>query len=460
MAVAADKLRGTIGERVPKKDGDRFVTGSVTFSDDVIAPGMAHAAVLRSPHPHARIVDIKTATAAEAPGVLAVVTGATAREIAGPIPHWMSPVDGGGNHADVHCLALDKVLYEGQPVAAVVAATRADADAALALIEIDYELLPFVIDADDALAAGAPRLYADWPDNVIERGRFEDGDVDGAFAESPHSLEDELHIQRYTSAPIETRVYIADWDVRSERLTVHGTFQNPHVARGVLAGALGLPETGVRVIAPTIGGGFGMKMHGHPEETLVCVLSRVAGRPVKWFETRQEALHIGGREQTHRFRVAFDDDGVITGLEVDIVGNVGALQALSSWGMVFVTALSFPAGYRIPNARIDFTIVATNKGVWNGARGYGKEATTLCMERIIELVAAHLELDPAEVRRRNLIRATSFPTRPSRVCASTPATTMARSSRCSSFSTTRAGARARSARVLRAVTSASASPMS
>ena len=107
-----------------------------------------------------------------------------------------------------------------------------------------------------------------------------------------------------------------------------------------------------------------MKMHGHPEETLVCVLSRVAGRPVKWFETRQEALHIGGREQTHRFRVAFDDDGVITGLEIDIVGNVGALQALSSWGMVFVTALSFPAGYRIPNARTDFTIVATNKGVW------------------------------------------------------------------------------------------------
>ena len=203
---AADKLRGTIGERVPKKDGDRFVTGSVTFSDDVIAPGMAHAAVLRSPHPHARIVDIKTATAAEAPGVLAVVTGATAREIAGPIPHWMSPVDGGGNHADVHCLALDKVLYEGQPVVAVVAATRADADAPLALIEIDYELLPFVIDADDALAAGAPRLYADWPDNVIERGRFEGWGCRWGIRRVASRLEDELHIQRYTSAPIETRV--------------------------------------------------------------------------------------------------------------------------------------------------------------------------------------------------------------------------------------------------------------
>ena len=172
---------------------------------------------------------------------------------------------------------------------------------------------------------------------------------------------------------------------------------------------MGLPETAVHVVAPTIGGGFGMKMHGHPEETLVCVLSKLAGRPVKWAEMRNESLLIGGREQRHRFRVAFDDEGVVSGLEVDIVGNVGALQALSSWGMIFVTALSFPAGYRIANARIDFTIVATNKGVWNGARGYGKEATNLCMERIMDLVARSLDLDPVEVRRRNLVRADEFP---------------------------------------------------
>jgi carbon-monoxide dehydrogenase large subunit len=398
-----------IGVSAPKKDGERFLTGRATYSDDVVAPGMVHASVLRSPHPHARIRSIDTTAALAAAGVLAVVTGEDARQLAGPIPHWMSPADAGGNHADVFCLAVDKVLYEGQPVAAVVAGTRADAAAACALIEVDYEPLPFVLEVEDALRADAPRLYEDWPDNVIERGRFEDGDVDEALASAEHTIEDEIRIQRYQSAPIEMRIYVADWDTRAERLTVHGTFQNPHIVRGVLAGALGLPETAVHVIAPTIGGGFGMKMHGHPEETLVCVLTKLVGRPVKWAETRDESLIIGGREQTHRFKVAFDGEGVVSGLAVDIVGNVGALQALSSWGMVFVTALSFPAGYRIPNARVEFAIVATNKGVWNGARGYGKEATNLCMERVMELVARHLKLDPAEVRRRNLIRSDEFP---------------------------------------------------
>lgn len=400
-----------IGVNAPKKDGDRFLTGRAGYSDDVVVPGMVHASVLRSPHPHARIRSIDTTRAQGAPGVLAVATGEDAREIAGPIPHWMSPADAGGNHADVFCLALGKVLYEGHPVAAVVAESRADADAARELIDVDYEPLPFVLEADDALAPGAPLLYEDWSDNVIERGSFEDGDVPAAFAAAEHVIEDEIRIQRYQSAPIEMRIYVADWDRRSDRLTVHGTFQNPHIVRGVLAGALGLPETAVRVVAPTIGGGFGMKMHGHPEETLVCVLSKLVSRPVKWSETREESLVIGGREQTHRFKVAFDGEGMLTGLEVDIVGNVGALQALSSWGMVFVTALSFPAGYRIPNVRIDFTIVASNKGVWNGARGYGKEATNLCMERIMDRVARALDLDPVEVRRRNLIRKDEFPYR-------------------------------------------------
>ena len=337
-----------IGASEPKKDGDRFLTGRAAYTDDVVLPGMVHAHVLRSSHPHARIRAIDTSRALAAEGVLAVLAGAEAREHAGPIPHWMSPVDGGGNHADVYCLAVDKVVYEGQPVAAVVAETRADAAAACALIEVDYESLPFVLEAEEALAPDAPLLYEDWPDNVIERGRFEDGDVDAALAAAEHTIEDEIRIQRYQSAPIEMRIYVADWDARAERLTVHGTFQNPHIVRGVLAGALGLPETGVHVVAPTIGGGFGMKMHGHPEETLVCVLSKLVGRPVKWAETRDESLIIGGREQTHRFKIAFDDDGVVSGLEVDIVGNVGALQALSSWGMIFVTALSFRPGTGLP----------------------------------------------------------------------------------------------------------------
>ncbi|MEZ5098603.1 MAG: xanthine dehydrogenase family protein molybdopterin-binding subunit [Thermoleophilia bacterium] len=409
--MSGQETQPVVGSSVPKRDGARFVTGRMTYTDDVVVPGMAHATVLRSTQAHARIRAISTVAAAAAPGVLAVLTGEDASRVAGPIPHWMSPEAGGGNHADVWCLARGKVLYVGQPVCAVVAETRADADAAASLIEVDYEPLPVVLDADDALRPDAPRLYDGWPDNVIERGRFEDGDVPAAFAGAAHVLEDEIRIQRYTSAPMEPRCYVADWDDRAGRLTVHGTFQNPHIVRGVLAGAMRVPENAVRVIAPTIGGGFGLKMHGHAEETLVCVLSRVVGRPVKWVESRKECFLISGREQRHRFRVAFDDDGVVSGLEVDVVGNVGALQALSSWGMVFVAALTFPAGYRIPNVRVDFAIVATNKGIWNGARGYGKEATNLCMERIMDLVAARLGLDPAVVRERNLIRRDEFPYR-------------------------------------------------
>ena len=195
-----------IGVSEPKKDGDRFVTGRATYSDDVVVPGMVHASVLRSTYPHARIRSIDLSRAEAAPGVLAVVEGQQAREIAGPIPHWMSAADAGGNYADVFCLAVDKVLYEGQPVAAVVAETRADAEAACELINVDYEPLPFVLEAYEALAPDAPRLYEEWSDNVIERGRFEEGDVEAAFADAEHVIEDELRIQRYQSAPIEMRI--------------------------------------------------------------------------------------------------------------------------------------------------------------------------------------------------------------------------------------------------------------
>ena len=410
MAIVYETPNG-VGAPARKREGDRFLTGRAEYSDDLRFTDLHHAAILRSPHPHARIRSIDTSAAERMADVVYVLTGERARDLADPIPHWSDPAATGGNTTDIRCLAVDEVIFEGQPVAAVVARDVAAARAALEGIVVDYEPLPFVIETQDALADGAPRVYAHWPDNVVESGVFGLPEVEGALAAAPHRLEGRIALQRHTSGPIEMRVFVGDWSVRERRMTAYGTFQNPHIVRGVLASALRLREADVRVVAPTIGGAFGLKMHGHPEELLVCVLSRELGVPVKWSDTRAECLLIGAREQTHRFRVGYDDDGRITALAVDIVGNIGTVSALSSWDMVPVAALTYPTAYAIQDASIHYRAVATNKAPWNGARGYGKESTNLAMERIMDRVARALELDPAEVRRRNFIPEHAFPYR-------------------------------------------------
>lgn len=410
MATVTEAAHGRyVGTSARKQHGDRFLRGRTTYVGDIAPPGTVFAAVVRSPHAHARIAAVDLERARAAPGVLAAIDGAGAAAHTDPIPHFIDPAVFGGKTTPVRCLAVGKVVYSGQPVAAVVAGSAADAEAARELIDVEYEPLPIVTDADAAMAPDAPRLYEEWDDNVVLALPFADGDVDAALAAAAHTITDELRIQRYSTQPIEPRGYVASWDAAAESYTFWGACQNPHPLRWVLAHALRVAETQVRVIAPTVGGGFGLKMHGHPEEALVCLLSRLTGRPVKWIEDRAETLIVGGREHVHRFSVGFEDDGRITALRDHFVANVGALGAPPGWGMAFLTGLAFPTGYKIPNTDILATIVATNKGPWNASRGYGKEATNLVMERIVDMVADALELDPVEVRRRNLIGADEFP---------------------------------------------------
>ncbi len=400
-----------IGEAVRKINGDRFLTGSVEYADDIRLLDMHHVSIVRSPHARARILDVDLSAALVQPGVVLAIDGVAASELADPIPHWSDPRETGGNTADIRCLAVDDVVFEGQPVAAVVARTAGDAAAAAARVVVEYEPLPAVVEMEDAVRPDAPRVYAHWPDNIVEEGTFGLPDVEAELAASTHTLAGRVQLQRHTSGPIEMRVYIGDWSERARRMTVYGTFQNPHIVRGVLAEALRLRESDVRVVAPTMGGAFGLKMHGHPEELLVCVLSRALGAPVKWSDSRAECLQIGAREQTHAFRVGFDGDGRITALSIDMMGNIGALAALSSWDMVLVAALTYPTAYAIPACSVRYRAVTTNKAPWNGARGYGKESTNLTMERVMDRVARHLGLDPADVRRRNLIPPDAFPYR-------------------------------------------------
>ncbi len=319
----------------------------------------------------------------------------------------------GGRSADVRCLAVGTVRYAGEPVAAVVADTRGDAEAALELIDVEYEPLTAVYTPAEALAADAPLLYEDWGENVLARGHCGADDVTAALDAAPHVLHEEIRIQRYTSAPIETRGYIADWNDHDETLTFYGTCQKPHPLRWVLSQTLDVPERHIRIVVPDLGGAFGLKIHNHPEEVLVCVLSRLLGRPVKWIEDRRECFLVSGREQAHSFSIGYDDDGTILAFRDRIVADVGAVGAASGWAMAHVASVTFPTGYRVRDCEVSYEAVVTNKPYWSACRGFGKEATNLVMERALDIVARRLGLDPAEVRRRNFVGSDDFPFRTS-----------------------------------------------
>ncbi|MFF0148421.1 carbon-monoxide dehydrogenase large subunit [Amycolatopsis sulphurea] len=395
-------------EQTRRKDGDQLLTGRATYLDDIEPPGTLHCAILRSPHAHARIRSVDATTARQCRSVRAVVTGAEAVALAEPLPHFFEPSIVGGRTTTVRVLAVDKVRYVGDPVAAVVAGTLADAEAALAAIEVDYEVLPAAVEAEQALAEGAPKVFDEWDDNVLIRLPFAEGDAAAALAAAAHVLTGEAHIQRYQTTPMEPRGYLAHWE-RTGKLTFYASTQNPHPLRTNLSTIFGLPEDRIRVVATRLGGGFGHKFNGYPEEPLVCLLSRMTGAPVKWLETRADSLLVGAREFSHEFSVGFDDDGRILAITDRIVGNVGCLATWGGWSMTYPAGMTFPGPYLVTDYAIESVAVVTNKAPWNGARGYGKESATLALERMVDLVAQELGLDPAEVRRRNFIPPERFP---------------------------------------------------
>jgi carbon-monoxide dehydrogenase large subunit len=391
-----------------RRDGDLILSGSGGYLDDLPFENLAHAAILRSPHPHAKIVSVDASRAAAADGVLAVITGRDLVLEVNPLPHFFDPAIFDLPTATFYALATDKVRWVGEPVVAVAAATLAQAEAALELVDVEYEVLPHVIEAQDALRAGAPLLFDHWSDNVLAMFPFEEGDAESAIESSPHSLRDTLSVQRFQTAPMEGRGYVGQWE-RGDRITLHASTQNPHLVRTGLATTLGISEANIRVVQPRVGGGFGHKFNGYQEESLVCLLSRRAARPVKWLETREEGLLIGAREFEHEFRVGFESDGVINGITCTSIGNVGCLSTWGGWSMTYPHGMVFPGPYRIKHYKVESYSVVTNKAPWNGARGYGKESSALVIELIVDLVAKSLGIDPVEVHRVNFIGAQELP---------------------------------------------------
>ncbi len=313
-----------MGASVLRQEDPRFLTGRAHYVDDLVRPGMLHLSFVRSMMAHADLTSVDVSAARAMDGVYAVMTGAEIGQRTKPIvadslnPSWQS--------SDYPIMAADRVRFAGEPIAAVVAEDRYVAEDAGELVEVDYAPRPVVASVADAVAAGAPQVHDHWDDNFYVRRHISVGDLDAAFADAHGVLELDLTSHRSTGVPLEGRGCIAEYDAMDGRLTFWTASQTPHLVRTGLADSLQLPEHRIRVIAPDVGGGFGIKGHLFAEEVAVCVLAMETGRPVKWIEDRQEHLMacIHAREHYHHLEVAYAEDGTLLGLRAKLYIDCGA----------------------------------------------------------------------------------------------------------------------------------------
>jgi len=399
-----------IGRPLPRVEDPRLLRGHGAYVTDMALPGLLHLAVLRSPHAHARIRKADLGGAATMRGIVATL-GAGDVQALGALPVLAAPP--GQRQTDFPVLPHDRVRYVGQPVAAVVAESRYVAQDALERMVMEYEPLPVVMDVEAATRADAPRLYDEWPDNVVVSRTIGSGDPDRAFASAHTIVEQTFTMPRQTAAPLEGRAVCASFDARTGELTLWASSQAPHQYRTVLAGVLGLDEDRIRVIVPDVGGGFGVKLHYYPEEVLACVAAMRLGRPVKWVETRSEHFlaTVHAREQRVRARAAFDECGTLQALDVHVRGDVGAHLHTKGAGPIFLGGAVLPGPYAVRDFRAQLDGVVTNKVPFGAYRAFGMQQAAFVTERLMDIAARRLGLDPAVIRRRNLVPPSAFPYR-------------------------------------------------
>lgn len=400
-----------VGRAVTGLTNAQLAAGKGTFVDDIQLPGMTYAAILRSPYAHARIRSIDTKKAEGLPGVVYVITGQEVKANMNPVPEADDPRPLGARPVKWYSLCPERARFVGEAVAAVVAEDKHTAYQALGLIDVDYEVLPAVTDPEEALKPDALLIEPDWGDNVFVTRDFRVGDPDGAFTQSDGVVQGLLRSNRVTGTPIEVRGCVASYDPYKDHLTFWVSTQNPHPLRVWLSESLNVPENTIRVIQPHVGGGFGLKHGALQEEPLIAYLARKLRRPVKWIEERHESFQVGGHSRDTRFyyEAAFKKDGTVTGLRVKVIADVGAPTALNGWVMSLVTWYCLPTVYKIPNVEMQLFAVVTNKCPWNAYRGYGKDAATFLMERVIDHVAKAAGLDQGTVRFKNFISPHEFP---------------------------------------------------
>jgi carbon-monoxide dehydrogenase large subunit len=415
MIVGPTKL---IGAKVKRVEDPRLLTGRGRFIDDISLPGMVEVAFVRSPHAHAKICAIRTEEALQSPGVLAILTGEEAARLARPLQAKLHEAPGlerlarSYKIASWYPLAYERVRYVGEAVVALVAENRYLAEDAAQKVSVDYEPLPVVADVEKALEIGAPLLYAEWGDNIMLKADFRGGDPERAFREASVVVRDTFRTNRCTGLSIETRGGIAKYDPASQTLTLWTSSQIPHVVRMTAAQLIGMPENKLQVIAPDIGGGFGIKSHVFPEEIVLCLLARQVDRPVKWIEDRSENLQsaIHARQGVFTIELAASADGTILGMRAKLISDAGAYPAYpGTSNEPLHMSVVLPGPYRISNYEYEMLNVVTNKSPLGPYRAVGAPMATYVVEYLVDCLARNLRMDPAEVRKKNLIQREEFP---------------------------------------------------
>jgi len=408
MSVGATKY---IGERIIRREDRRFLTGRTRYLDDITLPGTLHAAFIRTPHAHAEILGIGIARALAVPGVVGVLTSEEAVAVTKPIrcdstfPEWKG--------TEFPILAWPRVRFVGQALAIVAATDRYIAEDAAELVDVEYRTLTPVVDLESAAEPGSPLLHDEWGDNLFIDRSAKVGDVDGAFAAADLVWTRTYRTHRHTGFPLEGRACLADYNPDTGLLVFYSATQIPHLVRTGIADSLGMPESDVRVIAPDVGGGFGIKAHLFPEEVAVCLLSKRLGRPVKWIEDTREHLTscIHAREHVHRVVIAAKKDGTVLGIKADVLVDAGAYS-------VWPWTASMDAGmashmilgpYKIRNYQVRVRAVATNKCPLGPYRGVGRPSAAFTIERAMEDIARELKLDPVDIRLKNYVPDDAYP---------------------------------------------------
>jgi aerobic carbon-monoxide dehydrogenase large subunit len=397
------------GRAMKRVEDPRLIKGIATYVDDLKLPGVLHAEFVRSPHANAKIKSIKTDDASKLSGVIGIFTGADVNDKVGTIP-CAAPLPG-GKSPDHTVLAGARVYFVGHPVAVVVAKTRSIARDAQDLVEVDYEPLPAVVDPEKALEEGSPLTHPELGTNVAFTWSVSGGDVDAAFKEADKVLKIRMVHPRLTPMAMEPRGCAASWHAGESSLTFWSSTQIPHYLRTLLPGLIRIPENKLRVVAPEVGGGFGSKLNLYPEEVVVGHLAIRLDRPVKWIEGRREnaAATIHGRDQIGNHEIAVRKDGTLLAIRTKIIADIGSYCQLLTPAIPTGTGNMHCGCYKLKAVRVDITGVHTNKMSTDAYRGAGRPEAAYLIERIMDLVADELSLDPVQVRLKNMPESTEFP---------------------------------------------------
>ncbi|WP_454655301.1 xanthine dehydrogenase family protein molybdopterin-binding subunit [Bosea beijingensis] len=407
-----DRPNSYIGRSVSRPNAKRLLAGRGRYVTDLVLPRMLHAAFLRSPYAHARIVSIDVAQARAMPGVRLIATGADLAKLCKP---WSGTLDHfkGMKSAPQLPLPLEEVLWAGQAVVAVVADTRAQAEDAAEAIAVEFEELAPVVDVDAAREPDADRAAVAVPDNLCFGSRLDTGGIDEIFAGAAHVVEEEFHFGRHTAVTLEPRAILADWDASEGKLTVHHATQTPYQFQDLYSRHYGIPEASVRVVAPDIGGSFGMKLHVYHEDMAVVGLSMLCGRPVKFVADRIESFvsDIHARDHRVRARMALDAEGTILAMDVDDVTAIGPFSTYPRTSAVegnqVIRLMGAP--YRFDSYRAELSVVFQNKVQTSQYRAVGHPIACAVTERLVDMAAAKAGFDPVSLRERNLIPDDAYP---------------------------------------------------